>query len=299
MNETQSNPSCADDELDLRELFSVLWKGKSIIALFTGLAAFLSLTVALSIPNSYQSTALLAPKSHGGAGSLSRLASQYGGLASLAGMNLGGLDGDGMSKSALALEKMRSFAFFEQYVYEDLLLEIMAVKSWNASTRQLELDSKVYDEDLGTWLREVNTPRQSKPSAQEAFEKFKEHLSISENKQAGLINISVEHQSPVVAKRWVELIVHHASEDLRLTDIREAEDSIRFLETQREKTRIVSLDEMFAQLIEEQIKTIMLANVSKEYVFDVIDPPIEPEVKSKPSRAVICVLGTFLEGCWV
>ena len=127
MNETQSNPSCADDELDLRELFSVLWKGKSIIALFTGLAAFLSLTVALSIPNSYQSTALLAPKSHGGAGSLSRLASQYGGLASLAGMNLGGLDGDGMSKSALALEKMRSFAFFEQYVYEDLLLEIMAV----------------------------------------------------------------------------------------------------------------------------------------------------------------------------
>ena len=197
-------------------------------------------------------------------------------------MNLGGLDGDGMSKSALALEKMRSFAFFEQYVYEDLLLEIMAVKSWNASTRQLELDSKVYDEDLGTWLREVNTPRQSKPSAQEAFEKFKEHLSISENKQAGLINISVEHQSPVVAKRWVELIVHHASEDLRLTDIREAEDSIRFLETQREKTRIVSLDEMFAQLIEEQIKTIMLANVSKEYVFDVIDPPIEPEVKASP-----------------
>ena len=92
------------------------------------------------------------------------------------------------------------------------------------------------------------------------------------------------------------MIVHHASEDLRLTDIREAEDSIRFLETQREKTRIVSLDEMFAQLIEEQIKTIMLANVSKEYVFDVIDPPIEPEVKSKPSRAVICVLGTFFGG---
>ena len=54
MNETQSNPSCADDELDLRELFRFL-KGKSIIALFTGLAAFLSLTVALSIPNSYQS----------------------------------------------------------------------------------------------------------------------------------------------------------------------------------------------------------------------------------------------------
>ena len=55
----------------------------------------------------------------------------------------------------------------------------------------------------------------------------------------------------------------------------------------------MSLDEVFAQLIEEQTKTIMLANVSKDYVFDVIDPPVAPELKSKPSRAVICVLGTF------
>ena len=84
------------------------------------------------------------------------------------------------------------------------------------------------------------------------------------------------------------------SEDLRSKDILEAEESIKFLEAQREKTSLVSLDEVFAQLIEEQTKTIMLANVSKDYVFDVIDPPVAPELKSKPSRALICVLGTLL-----
>ncbi len=62
------------------------------------------------------------------------------------------------------------------------------------------------------------------------------------------------------------------------------------------KPALVSLDEVFAQLIEEQTKTIMLANVSKDYVFDVIDPPVAPELKSKPSRALICVLGTLLGG---
>ena len=96
----------ADDEIDLRELFLVLWRGKGLITIVTGLAAIVSVVVALSMPNIYQSTAVLAPKSGGGSGGLSSLASQYGGLASLAGINLGGLGGDGMSKPAIAIEKM-------------------------------------------------------------------------------------------------------------------------------------------------------------------------------------------------
>ena len=81
-----------------------------------------------------------------------------------------------------------------------------------------------------------------------------------------------------------------------MNDIQEAEESIRFLEAQREKTSLVTLDEVFAQLIEEQTKTIMLANVSKDYVFDVIDPPVIPEMRIKPSRALICMIGTLLGG---
>ena len=248
------------------------------------------------MPNIYQSTAILAPKLDGGTGGLSRLASQYGGLASLAGINLGGLGGDGMSKPAIALEKMKSLSFFNQYLYEDFLIDLMAVESWDANTRQLIYDDEIYDVASNKWLREVDPPRQSRPSDQEAHEGFVELVSISEDKQTGLISVSVEHESPDIAKQWVELMVSRVSEDLRSKDIREAEESIKFLETQREKTSLVSLDEIFAQLIEEQTKTIMLANVSKDYVFDVIDPPVAPELKSKPSRALICVLGTLLGG---
>ena len=96
--------------------------------------------MALSLPNIYQSTAILAPKSDGGSGGLSRLASQYGGLASLAGINLGGVGGDGMTKSAIALEKMKSLSFFRKHLYEDVLVDLMAVESWDASARQLVYD---------------------------------------------------------------------------------------------------------------------------------------------------------------
>ena len=92
-----------------------------MITIFAGLAAAMSVLVALSLPNIYTSTAILAPKLEGGTGGLSRLASQYGGLASLAGINLGGLEGDGMSRPAFAVEKMKSLSFFKQHLYEDFL----------------------------------------------------------------------------------------------------------------------------------------------------------------------------------
>jgi uncharacterized protein involved in exopolysaccharide biosynthesis len=296
MSELQSDYSHADDEIDLRELFQVVWEGKALIAIVTGLAAIISVVVALSLPNIYQSSAILAPKSGDGTGGLSRLASQYGGIASLAGINLGGLGGDGMSKPAVAIEKMKSLSFFKKHLYEDLLVDLMAVESWDPSTRQLMYDVEIYDIAAKKWLREVGPPRQAQPSDQEAHKAFLELLSVSEDKKTGLISVSVQHQSPDIAKRWVELMVSRVSEDLRSTDILEAEESIKFLEAQREKTSLVSLDEIFAQLIEEQTKTIMLANVAKDYVFDVIDPPVAPELKSKPSRALICVLGTLLGG---
>ena len=110
MSESQTQKQHRSEEIDLRELLQVLWGGRILITIFAGLAAAMSVLVALSLPNIYTST---DPRSklEGGTGGLSRLASQYGGLASLAGINLGGLEGDGMSRPAFAVEKMKSYSF--------------------------------------------------------------------------------------------------------------------------------------------------------------------------------------------
>ena len=83
---------------------------------------------------------------------------------------------------------------------------------------------------------------------------------------------------------------------MRALDIQEAERSIAFLNMQREKTNLVALDEVFAQLIEEQTKTIMLANSRPEYLFEIIDPAIAPEMRFSPNRALFCVIGTLIGG---
>ena len=55
-------PKGYDDEIDLRELFSVLWQGKISIVIGGLLGAILSVGYALSLPNIYTSEAVIAPK---------------------------------------------------------------------------------------------------------------------------------------------------------------------------------------------------------------------------------------------
>ena len=56
------------------------------------------------------------------------------------------------------------------------------------------------------------------------------------------------------------------------------------------------MQNVFYQLIEEQTKTLMLAEVKDEYAFKVIDPPVVPEEKVGPKRALICILSILLGG---
>ncbi len=113
-----------DDEIDLRELFHVLWSGKWLIGGITFAAAVIAVIIAFMLPNIYRAEALLAPNQDEGAGGLSALAAQYGGLASLAGINLGSQSSD---KTALGLEILKSRKFISDFIERhDILVPLMA-----------------------------------------------------------------------------------------------------------------------------------------------------------------------------
>ncbi len=285
-----------DDEIDLRELFVALWASKMTILAIVFLAGLFSVYVALSLPNKYASQALLAPRSDSGAGgALGQMASQFGGLASLAGVNISGMGDPGAT--AVAIEMLKSREFFGSYLYDAVLVDLMAGEGWDRATGKVLISDSIFDANTSTWVRDVGEEFQVKPSVQEAHEKFSSgFLSVSEDKTTGFVTVTVTHYSPTVARDWVTLIVKGVNEAVRARDVEEAEKSIAFLYEQQRKTSLVSLTEVFAELIEGQTKTVMLANSSDEYVFQVIEPPVAPELKSEPNRALICVLGTLLGG---
>jgi uncharacterized protein involved in exopolysaccharide biosynthesis len=284
-----------DDEIDLAELWHAIWSGKLLIIAISSMFAIGSIIYAIKQPDIYQATTLLAPvDEQGGASGLAKMAGQFGGLASLAGINLGG---GGTDKTGLALEVLKSRIFIENFIKKhQLLVPLMAAKNWDINTNTLVINDEVYDTNSKTWLRDVKAPKKPEPSSWEAYEEFKKVLSVATDKETGMITLAIEYYSPEIATQWLSWLVADINSTMREQDKVEAQSSIEFLTKKLQETQLADMQTVFYQLIEEQTKTIMLAEVSKEYVLKTIDPANAPEEKAKPKRALIVVLGTMLGG---
>lgn len=286
-----STHSTVDDEIDLRELFAALWQGKWIIIATTFMFAIAAVFYALSLSNIYKSEALLAPVTED---SGMRIPGQLGGLAALAGVNLGN---GGSDKTTLAIEVLKSRDFIGRFIEEhDLFIPVMAATGWDRVQDSLIINEDIYNVDAASWVRKTKAPFTAKPSSQETYAEFMKLFSVSQDTSNGMVRFSVEHYSPYLAKQWVDKLVTAINEEMRQRELSEAQRSINYLNEQIAQTNLADARTMLFSLIEEQTKTLMLANVRSEYVFKTVDPAVVAERKSKPMRALIVVLAVIIGG---
>ncbi|MGC8121085.1 Wzz/FepE/Etk N-terminal domain-containing protein [Marinobacter sp. VGCF2001] len=280
-----------DDEIDLRELFATLWRGKWIILLFTVVFAAAGVAYALSKPNIYQASVLLAPAQGEGGGA--SIGGQLGGLASLAGISLGG---GGGGKTTMAKEVLQSRAFLTNFIHRhNLNVPLMATKGWDMAKDQWVINEEVYSLKTGEWLTNEDG-KSLKPTDWDLVKRLKESLIVSGDKGTGMITLSIKSQSPSEAQDWAGKLVNDINEHMRKQDVKEAEARIAYLEQKLSETNIAGMQQVFYQLIESETRTVMLANAQNEYVFKTIDPAVVPQEKSEPKRALICVVATMLGG---
>ena len=292
-NDTQA-PQPYDDEIDLRELFSVVWAGKILIVAITAVFALVSVGYALILANQYKASAVVSAADTGGS-SLGAMAGQLGGLASLAGINIGSGESN---ETQEAMEIMQSWGFMEAFIQtHDLQVPIYAAIGWDKGSNSLKLDNNLYDATSERWLIEDNESGENRaPSSWELYEKFRDRVAVSQDKKSGLINISVEYYSPQIAKQWVDLFIITINDYMRARKLEQVNRNIEYLTAQIDKTAIADMREVFYQLVEEQTKSKMLAEASPEYAFVTVSRAMVPEQKSQPKRALVCILGALLGG---
>lgn len=280
-------------EIDIQEIFSVLFQGKRIIALITAFVLVIGIVYSLILPNIYKSNALLAPVVNNES-ALSGAMGEYSGLAALAGISLPNSNKD--SNSAKAFEMMSSLSFFENNVMPKIFLpDLMAVGYWNSEINKISYDEAIFNESSDSWVRSFSHPKKLIPSAQESFEKFKKkHFEIKEDISSGFITLSVKHQSPYVAKQWIEIVVREINTFYRQKDKSKSEDTIIYLNEQMFKTSLREVKEVIAELLQSEIQKLALIEVNENYVFEYIYLPAVMEKKSEPSRILIFILSTFL-----
>ena len=153
---------------------------------------------------------------------------------------------------------------------------------------------ELYDLETKTWLvKNINTGELGKPSSWELYQSFSERLSVSEDIELGLVTLSIEHYSPYIAKQWLDLYIAAINKHMQERQVSKATNNMNYLQAQIEKTAIAEMRDIFYKLVEEQVKNKMLAEASPDYALVVISPSMLPEVKSQPSRAIICIIGTL------
>lgn len=279
-------------EISLRDAFLIpIWKKRVLVLFLTLFFGLLALCYALLTPNMYQAKAILASSESGSSGSLSSLVGQFGGVASMAGLNIGG-DGD---PAATIEELIYSPDFLYQIIEKHkLLIKLFAIEKWDKNTNQLVIDEDIYDESKGVWVREVDEGKDSKPTLWEAHIKLKNSITSNYRKKDGVFTIEVEHLSPYVAKYLLELFIEEINLFYKNKDINRIRKEIDYLNEQVGNTEVAEFKEVFFNLIAEKLKTQMLSITKDDYVLTYIAKPVVPEVKHRPKRAFIVVIGLFL-----
>ncbi len=281
------------DEVFLREVFSIIWDGKFKIIALTSIFAVASVFYALSIPNQYKATALLAP-AQSSVGGISSASSQMGGLAALAGISVGG---GNTSEAEIAQRIMQSWSFIEDFINNnDLSAQVFAVNGWNKDLDELQIDDGLYDVVNKQWVLEDDNGQVGPPNSWDMFKKFSKRLEVSEIKKSNLLSVSIEFYSPFIAKKWVDMYVAAINLHMQNRQVIKTTKNIDYLEAQIQKTSIAEMRKVFYSIMEEQTKNKMLAEATPEYAFVVVSPTMVPEEKSQPARASICILITLLGG---
>ena len=264
-----------DEEIDIFELVKVLWKRRIIIILITFLSAITSVLYALSLPNIYTSKSILAPTQFNE--SLKSQLGNYSSLAGLAGFDLGGESG---SKTTEVIERIKSYDFFvEQFLPNIEFNDLVAAQNWDEQSNKIKYAS---------------IPAVDKPTYQDAYEKYKKILFISQDKQTSYVSIRIEHISPFIAQKWLTLIIKNANLLMREIDKEAATNSLDYLNTTINTINLSETKVAISNIIENQIRTLALAEATEDYVLRPISQPIAPEKKSSPARSFICITGTFL-----
>ncbi|HEX4971434.1 MAG TPA: Wzz/FepE/Etk N-terminal domain-containing protein [Steroidobacteraceae bacterium] len=253
------------DEVNVVAMVQVAWRYRYFIAAVAVVVVIAAVIVALTTTPVFRAQAVVTEARDEAMGAGSSLASQLGGLASIAGINISAAGGPGPEAQAV----LRSRGLSEEFVKRYKLVEQLMPNAPEHAT---------------LWF---------------AVDKFRNAiLKITTEPESQTTTIQIDWHDPAVASQWANAYVALANETLRSRALSDSSRNIQYLKEQIAKTDVVELQRVMYGLIEIEMKTLMLANARTEYAFTVVDPGVTPERRVWPRRTLMVlsggVLGVFL-----
>jgi uncharacterized protein involved in exopolysaccharide biosynthesis len=229
------------------------------------IGALLALGASFLIRPVYQARVTVLPASNMDKGALGDLPAQFGGLAALAGIDLGSNEGKTRS-----IELLKSRSLVERFIRTNDLMPVL----------------------FGDQLKDADPPTLS--DGIRTFETDVRRVSV--DRRTGVVTVSMDWENPQLAQKWANDFVRMANEELRARAIRDAQATLNYLNQQTARTSVVGVRESLFRLMEAQLKNEALARVREDYAFQVVDPAFLPDDEDivRPQRLVLALVGGLI-----
>jgi uncharacterized protein involved in exopolysaccharide biosynthesis len=265
MSESMDSPT---NDLSLLALARFLRRHIVIVTVCVVIFAAGGVILAFALKPMYRAEIVVAPADS--SGGLGDMGGQLGGLAALAGINVGGSG----KKSAEALEYLRSRAFTADFIKRHSLMPTLFAEKWDTNSNR--------------WRNPADAP-----TIAEGVAKFSKKIrQIAEDKRTGIVSVSIIWSDRVAAAEWANLLIAEADNALRDRAIAEQSRSIEYLKSEATQTTTVEIGNAISKLMETELKNAMMARTRDAYAFKVLDPAVVRDIKDRdsPNKPLIVVL---------
>ena len=263
-----------ETEISLYDIWRVVSKYRMLVL---GIAAAVMLLAGLVTwlkTPLYRAEVLMAPVSEqDSSNSYLQPFRKFGNIAALAGVNLN--RGDKKSESIATLKSRK---FNEQFIKDNKLDRILFSDLWDEENQRWDVSDET----------EI-------PTLWDSYETFdKQVRSIREDRNTGLVTLTIEWKDPEIAAQWANGLVASVNRTLRQQTVETSKQAIAYLQEQLGKTSVVELQQVLHQLIESEMKKIIFANINEAYAFKVIDPATAAEEPFNVRLLMTLVLSVIL-----
>jgi len=257
--------------MSLRELWLVAWRGRLVIAAAGAVFAIAAVAYSLMAQEWYRAEVVLSPAEEPSA---LPFGGQLGGIAALAGIGVGG----GNVVEAVATLESRQFA--RTFIEDRHLLTVLFADDWDA--------------EHGRW-REPDP--EDWPDVRDAVKYFQNDLlSVSEDRQTGLVTLAVEWIDPELAADWANELANRVNAVVRERALHVSSANVAYLQKELAQATLVEMRDTTTQLLTAELQKLMLARGNEEFAFRIIDAAAVPKEPVWPRLALITVIATMLGG---
>ena len=290
MQENQSY----DDEIDLKALLSILWRGKYFIIIFIMISIVAGSLYLRNISPKYEVTILLAPVSEEQSTPNFR---GLGGLASLAGISLPSGNASDFTKYEIMLrtQEISTMVFNEKNLVQEIFLG-----EWN-NNQQIFLEPKKNRKALiKNFIKELLLGRPSKeytePNPARLAKFINESVKIDLDRKTNYLTISAEHSNPELLIKVIISMIKNTDKLFKKKFINQANDAVQFYQIKISKARSQEHREILATLIAKEERKLLLATRKGPFVAEILTGPNTSLYHTSPKVSIILGLSMLLGG---